>query len=62
MPNIPSIKIGNTVYNVKDAVAREHLVEVSNSQPSSPDNKLWIKDDQNEYVIPTYDEFSELKD
>lgn len=61
MPNIPSIKIGNTTYNVKDTTAREHLVEVSTTQPSSPDNRLWIKDAGNEYEIPTYEEFSEVK-
>lgn len=61
MPNIPSIKIGNTTYNVKDTTAREHLVEVSTTQPSSPDNRLWIKDAENEYEIPTYEEFSALQ-
>lgn len=60
MPNIPSIKIGNTTYKVKDEVAREHLVEVSDTQPSSTDNRLWIKDAGNEYLVPTYEEFSNL--
>lgn len=60
MPNIPSIKIGNTTYKVKDEVAREHLVEVSNTQPSSPDNRLWIKNAENEYQIPTYEEFEKV--
>lgn len=61
MPNIPSIKIGNTTYKVKDEVAREHLIEVSNTQPSSTDNRLWIKNAENEYQVPTYEEFSDLK-
>lgn len=60
MPNIPSIRIGNTTYSVKDTVAREHLIEVSDTQPSSSDNRLWIKNAENEFQIPTYREFSNL--
>lgn len=61
MPNIPSIKIGNTNYDIKDTTAREHLIEVSTTPPSSTENRLWIKNAENEYQVPTYEEFSNLK-
>lgn len=38
------------------------LILVQDSQPASPDNKIWIKETpQNEVQIPTYTEFTELK-
>lgn len=72
MPNILSIKIGDTTYDVKDQVARDHLVEVGTAEPTPqsmhPDNRLYVKDygsiqDENDhtYVIPTMDEFNDLK-
>lgn len=59
--SIPEVKIGNEVYQVKDRTAREHLVEVSQTQPTSEDNKLWIKNQEAEYEVPTIDEFNDLK-
>ena len=59
--SIPEVKIGNEVYQIKDRTAREHLVEVSETQPESEDNKLWIKNQEAEYEIPTMDEFDDLK-
>ena len=60
MKNIPQVKIGNEVYDIKDTTAREHLVEVSGTKPTSVDNRLWIKDEQNTYTVPTYDEFESV--
>lgn len=72
MPNIPSIKIGDTTYDVKDQVARDHLVEVGTAEPipqsMHPDNRLYVKDygsaqdeEAHTYVVPTIDEFNDLK-
>lgn len=59
--SIPEVKIGNEVYELKDRTAREHLVEVSTTQPSDENNRLWIKDQEAEYEVPTIDEFNDLK-
>lgn len=61
--SIPQVKIGNEIYDIKDKTAREHLIEVKegNVPPTSPDNKLWIKGQDAEYLVPTYDEHNELK-
>lgn len=59
--SIPSLKIGNEVFEIKDLTARRHLIEVNNSQPTSPDNQLWIKEQEEEYRVPTYEEFTELQ-
>lgn len=59
--SIPEVKIGNEVYQIKDRTAREHLVEVSTTQPTSEDNKLWIKNQEAEYEVPTIDELNDLK-
>ena len=59
--SIPSLKIGNEVFEIKDLTARQHLIEVNNSQPTSPDNQLWIKEQEEEYRVPTYEEFTELQ-
>lgn len=59
--SIPEVKIGNEVYELKDRTAREHLVEVSTTQPSDENNRLWIKDQEAEYEVPTIDEFDSLK-
>lgn len=59
--SIPEVKIGNEVYQIKDRTAREHLVEVSETQPESEDNKLWIKNQEEEYEVPTIGEFNDLK-
>lgn len=59
--NIPAVTIGNETYEIKDLTAREHLVEVKpgNTPPTSPDNKLWIKDEQRTFEVPTMEEFNE---
>ena len=59
MPNIPTVKVGNTVYDIKDVTAREHLVEVSQTRPISVDNKLWIQEEQHTYEIPTMDDLNQ---
>lgn len=61
--SIPQVKIGNEIYDIKDKTAREHLIEMKpgNVPPTSPDNKLWIKGQDAEYLVPTYDEHNELK-
>ena len=59
--SIPEVKIGNEIYQIKDRTAREHLVEVSPTQPTSEDNKLWIKDQEEEYEVPTTEEFNNFK-
>lgn len=61
MANFQTIKIGNNLYQVEDSVAREHLVEVNQIQPASNCNKLWIKTQENEYEVPTIEEFTELQ-
>ena len=58
--SIPSVKIGNTTYEIKDLTARQHLIEVNNSQPTSPDNQLWIREQEDEFRVPTYEEYTEL--
>lgn len=64
MPNIPSIKIGDTTYDVKDQVARDHLVEVGTTTPTHPDNRLYVKDygsvadeDAHTYIVITKEDF-----
>lgn len=68
MPNIPSIKIGDTTYDVKDQVARDHLVEVGTAEPTPqsmhPDNRLYVKDygspadeEAHTYVVITKEDF-----
>ena len=58
MPNIPSVQVGNTVYDIKDVTAREHLVEVSQTRPTSVDNKLWIQGEHETYNVPTVEELN----
>lgn len=60
MKSISRIKVGNEVFDVKDITARQHLVEVQNDQPTSEDNKIWIRETAEEVQVPTYQEFSEL--
>lgn len=61
MPNMSQMTIGNVTYDLKDTEGRAHVVEVSNTKPVHEDNKIWIKDQENEYVVPSYDEFEDLK-
>lgn len=61
MPNMSQMTIGNVTYDLKDTEGRAHLVEVSNTKPVHEDNKIWIKDQENEYVVPSYDEFEDLE-
>ena len=42
--NIPALKIGNDVYEMKDLTAREHMIEVRDTKPDSDDNKVWIRE------------------
>lgn len=56
---INSIKVGNVVHPIEDQTAREHLVEVGQTQPVSEANRLWIKNQENEYEVPTMTEFME---
>lgn len=58
--SIPSLKIGNQVFEIKDLTARRHLIEVRNDQPTSEDNQLWIKEQEEEYQVPTYAEYTAL--
>lgn len=51
--NIPAIKIGNDVYEIKDLAAREHMIEVRDTQPDSDDNKIWIKSGEEAKKIAT---------
>ena len=60
--SIPKVKVGNEIFDVKDLTAREHLVEVNENQPSSPDNKLWIKEMENDYLVPEYAEFEAVRE
>lgn len=57
---INEIKIGNTRHPIEDTTAREHLVEVGSTQPVSEANKLWIKNQEQEYEVPTMTEFNNL--
>lgn len=61
MPNMSQMTIGNVTYDLKDTEGRAHVVEVSNTKPVHEDNKIWIKDQENEYVVPSYDEFEDLE-
>lgn len=60
---IPAVTIGNETYEIKDLTAREHLVEVKpgSTPPTSPDNKLWIKNEVHAYEVPTMEEFNAQK-
>lgn len=58
--NIPYMRVGNEIFEIKDLTAREHLVEVRDSQPTSPDNKVWIKETEEEVQVPTYKEFQQF--
>lgn len=60
--NIPAVTIGNETYEIKDTTAREHLVEVKpgHTPPTSPDNKLWIKDETHVYEVPTMEDLNAL--
>lgn len=64
---IPEITVGNQTYKLMDETAREHLVEVKSTTPTSEDNRLWIKEmsaaeeEANTYEVPTIDEFNDLK-
>lgn len=60
VPSIPVMKVGNTVYEIKDLTAREHLIEVRDDQPTSEDNKLWVRETETEHSVPTWEEFQEL--
>lgn len=45
-----------------DAQAAGKIVKVSTEEPTESSNRLWIGDgEEEEYTIPTYEEFSELK-
>lgn len=59
--SIPELEVGNEIYQIKDRTAREHLIEIDQTQPTSEDNKLWIKNQEEEYEIPTMDEFNSFK-
>lgn len=55
---------GNAKTAAEAALASipEALIQVSSTQPTEPVNKLWINDGNvDEYTVPTYSEFSELK-
>lgn len=60
VPSIPVMKVGNTVYEIKDLTAREHLIEVRDDQPTSEDNKLWVHETEAEHSVPTWTEFQDL--
>ena len=45
--------------NLSDGV--ENLIIISDTQPTSKDNRIWIDPDDTEVVIPTEDEIDELK-
>ena len=60
VPSISIIKVGNTIYDVKDLTARKHLIEIRNDQPTSEDNQIWIKEQEDEYRVPSYEEFQDL--
>lgn len=51
------------LYNVVVHSRREGgLIAIQNTQPLEDTNKIWIKDSpEEEYVVPLYDEFNELK-
>ena len=59
---LDKLKVNNVVYEIEDRAAREHLIEVNPEQPTSEANKLWIKNQETEYEIPTMDEFNILND
>ena len=59
--NIPEIQIGNEIYEIRDATAREHMIEARDDQPTSEDNKLWIKSMEHTYLVPEYEEFEEVR-
>lgn len=62
MPNIPQIQIGGVSYNVKDADFRNNAILASSSQPSQEENRLWINESASEeYEVPTYEEFVNVK-
>lgn len=52
--NIPAIKVGNEIYELKDLTAREHLFEVrpANDPPTSEDNKIWVHEQADEIIFP----------
>lgn len=53
-------KDGN-IYGVMDSEARD-AIKVSATQPQEESNKLWIKENaEEEYTVPTYDEFESVK-
>lgn len=54
---------GNTYNSAGTAVRTQikRLASVSDTQPSDPSNRIWIKGDAEEVEIPTMGEFNELK-
>lgn len=51
-----------TAGKAADAKAAGDVVKVSSTQPTEATNKLWVKDQPgNEYTVPLYSEFEELK-
>ena len=59
--NLMNLADGQVLYN--DLRNRqEDIVKVSDTQPTSPDNKIWIDTDSNSEVeVPTYDDISALQ-
>ena len=55
----PDGSVGKEVSQQKNAIGE--LVLVQDTQPSSPDNRIWVDPDDNEIEIPTMDEFEWLK-
>lgn len=43
-----------------DAYVSGHLVTSSQTQPTAPGNRIWVKPSTNEIVIPTMDDFNDL--
>ena len=37
------------------------LILIQQNQPDKEFNRVWIKPESDEYIVPTYDEFSDLK-
>lgn len=54
---------GNTYNSAGTAVRTQikKLASVSDTQPSDPSNRIWIKGDAEEVEIPTMEEFNEVK-
>lgn len=44
--NIPAIQVGDQLFEIKDLGVREHLIEIQDDQPTSDENRVWVKEEK----------------